>query len=68
VQRGHNREAVFIEDNDYRYYINTLKEWALELSINVYGDCLITNHVHLILDSRIQVANLGKLMKRLAGR
>jgi len=28
----------------------------------------MTNHVHLILDPREQVANLGKLMKRLAGR
>ena len=68
VQRGHNREVVFIEDADYRYYINTLKEWKEELGVKVYGYCLMTNHVHLILDPRVQVTNLGKLMKRLAGR
>lgn len=68
VQRGHNREVVFIEDDDYRYYINTLKEWKEELGVKVYGYCLMTNHVHLILDPQDQVENLGKLMKRLAGR
>ena len=68
VQRGHNREAVFVEDADYRYYINTLKEWKEELNIKVYGYCLMTNHVHLIIDPCEGEANLGKLMKRLAGR
>ncbi len=68
VQRGHNRQAVFIEAADYRYYIKTLKEWKGELSIKVYGYCLMTNHVHLIIDPCDDETNLGKLMKRLAGR
>ncbi len=68
VQRGHNREAVFIEEEDYRYYLCTLKEWKEELAIKIYGYCLMTNHVHLIIDPCEEEANLGKLMKRLAGR
>lgn len=28
----------------------------------------MTNHVHLILDAKDEPANIGKLMKRLAGR
>jgi putative transposase len=40
VQRGHNRAAVFIEEADYRYYLNSLKEWKRNLSIKVYGYCL----------------------------
>lgn len=50
VQRGHNREVVFVEEADYEYYLATLKEWKLELGVKVYGYCLMTNHVHLILD------------------
>lgn len=68
VQRGHNRETVFVEKEDYIYYLDTLKEWKQELRVNVYGYCLMTNHVHLILDPVDEPANLGKLMKRLAGR
>ncbi len=68
VQRGHNRETVFVEKDDYIYYLDTLKEWKQELNVNVYGYCLMTNHVHLILDPKDEPANIGKLMKRLAGR
>jgi len=68
VQRGHNCETVFVERQDYLYYLDTLKEWKQELNVNVYGYCLMTNHVHLILDAKDEPANIGKLMKRLAGR
>jgi putative transposase len=28
VQRGHNKNAVFVENEDYSYYLNTLVEWT----------------------------------------
>jgi putative transposase len=28
VQRGHNKNAVFVENDDYSYYLNTLIEWT----------------------------------------
>jgi len=68
VQRGHNRSAVFVEESDYRYYLDTLKEWKAELGIKLYGYCLMTNHVHLIVDPGDDPAHIGWLMKRLAGR
>ncbi len=27
VQRGHNRNAVFLGDQDYQYYLENLREW-----------------------------------------
>lgn len=27
VQRGHNRNVVFVEDLDYEYYLENLAEW-----------------------------------------
>jgi putative transposase len=48
--------------------LSTLKEWKTELGIKVYGYCLMTNHIHLIIDPGAEEKNLGKLMKRLAGR
>ena len=41
VQRGHNRNAVFIVPSDFQYYLNTLREWKAELGVQVYGYCLI---------------------------
>jgi len=68
VQRGHNRQAVFIEDADYYYYLKTLKEWKNKLDIKIYGYCLMTNHVHLIVDPGNDIGSISQLMKRLAGR
>jgi putative transposase len=67
VQRGHNKNAVFVENEDYSCYLNTLVEWTQLLSVNVYAWCLMTNHVHLLLDPGDDVKSIGLLMKRLAG-
>jgi putative transposase len=28
VQRGHNKNTVFVKNEDYSYYLNTLVEWT----------------------------------------
>ncbi|HQU15320.1 MAG: transposase [Chromatiales bacterium 21-64-14] len=68
VQRGHNLQVVFAGEEDFRYYLDTLKRWKTELGVKVYGYCLMTNHVHLVVEPPDEVAMLGRLMKRLAGR
>ena len=50
VQRGHNREAVFLADEDYQFYLENLREWKEKLAIKVYGWCLMANHVYLIVE------------------
>ena len=68
VQRGHNRNAVFIDDGDYSYYLDTLASWTQQLQVKVYAWCLRTNHAHLLLDPGDDIKSIGLLMKRLAGR
>lgn len=68
IHRGHNRQPVFMSDDDYRYYLDNLLEWKTKLQCKLYAYCLMTNHVHLILDPGENEANLAKLMKRVAGR
>jgi putative transposase len=68
VQRGHNQRDVFFTDGDRLGYLDTLVEMRAELCIKLYGYCLMTNHVHLIVDPGDHAENLGRLMKRLAGR
>ena len=68
VQRGHNRNTVFVDDDDYSYYLDTLGNWSRQLQVKVYAWCLMTNHVHLLLDPGDDIKNIGLLMKRLAGR
>lgn len=68
IQRGHNRQVVFSSDDDYLYYIQNLQEWKTELRCKVYSYCLMTNHVHLVVDPCDDVGALGRLMKRIGGR
>ncbi|OLS60225.1 transposase [Pseudomonas putida] len=68
VQRGHNRQIVFAAPQDYQRYINDLRELKDAFGIKVYAYCLMTNHVHLLVQPGTVVASLGQLMKALAGR
>jgi len=68
IQRGHNRQAVFAGDDDYLYYLDNLKEWKDKLGCKLYAYCLMSNHVHLVIDPGDDSENLALLMKRVAGR
>jgi putative transposase len=68
VQRGHNRNVVFVEEADYRFYLDSLRKFKLCYGVKVYAWCLMTNHVHLILDPLDKPDSISMLMKRLAGR
>lgn len=68
IQRGHNRQAVFAHVDDYHFYLDTLKEWKSKLDCRIYAYCLMTNHVHLVIEPGSKTENLGMLMKHVAGR
>lgn len=68
VQRGHNRKVVFAEPCDYQRYLDTLAEFKGAYGVDVYAWCLMTNHVHVPIAPRDEMASIGRLMKRLAGR
>ncbi len=50
MHRGHNRQVVFAHDEDYQYYLDNLWEWKETLGCRVYGSCVMTNHVPLVVD------------------
>jgi putative transposase len=68
VQRGHDRNAVFVQQADYAYYLENLKQVSSDLLIKVFGYCLMTNHVHLLLAPGDDANSISRLMKILAAR
>ncbi|MCW9088534.1 MAG: transposase [Gammaproteobacteria bacterium] len=48
VQRGHSREPVFFEDNDYLAYLRWLKEGAERYKVEIHAYVLMTNHIHIL--------------------
>ncbi|KGE65080.1 MULTISPECIES: transposase [Pseudomonas] len=68
VQRGHNKQVVFADTADFKRYLANLRELKTAFAVKVYAFCLMTNHVHLLLDPGEDPTALAKLMKALAAR
>ena len=68
VQRGHNRQTVFAGAEDFNFYRKNLAFYKREFGCKIYAYCLMTNHVHLIVDPCNNTESLAFLMKRVAGR
>ncbi len=48
TQRGNRRLQTFFSDNDYRQYINIMRQSCTQHSVEIWAYCLMPNHVHLI--------------------
>ncbi len=49
VQRGHSKDPVFFEENDYCAYLEWLKEAAERYACEMHAYVLMTNHIHLLV-------------------
>lgn len=67
IQRGNNRQAVFVDEADYRRYLLLLQEAAAGHSVAVHAYVLMTNHVHLLVTPETKPA-LSKFMQALGRR
>nr|WP_240961602.1 transposase [Nonlabens sp. Ci31] len=56
--RGNNNENIFLEKENYTYFLKLMKKYLLQVS-NIYSYCLLPNHFHILLkfkeDSEFQV-------------
>ncbi|MDO9289901.1 MAG: transposase, partial [Thermodesulfovibrionales bacterium] len=62
VQRGNNRENVFIDDEDRKKYIKLLKKYSGERDARILAYCLMSNHVHLLIKPK-ENDSLYKMMQ-----
>ena len=49
ILRGNNRQNLFIDETDRKFFIERLKKYSAELKIDVYAYCLMNNHVHILI-------------------
>ena len=48
TQRGNNRQDVFFVDDDRNVYLQLLREQADKYGLEIFGYCLMANHIHLV--------------------
>jgi len=62
VQRGNNREKVFLDRGDYERYLSFLSKYSEEKEVAVLAYCLMPNHTHLLVRPS-EVEALPKMMQ-----
>lgn len=67
IQRGNNRQACFYSEEDYRFYLDCLHEYAQETQCAIHAYVLMTNHVHLLF-TPLKPESAGQLMKKVGQR
>lgn len=46
--RGNRGEPIFLEDEDYRYYLKVLEKSRRKSGLTCFAYCLMPNHLHLL--------------------
>jgi putative transposase len=67
IQRGNNRQAIFVDDSDRALYLRELAELAGVHGLAIHAYVLMPNHVHL-LATPAQHETLSRLMQGLGRR
>lgn len=64
IVRGNNREPIFFAEEDYRFYLDKLKDACIKHRCDVHAYVLMTNHVHLLMTPH-QKESISKVMQML---
>jgi putative transposase len=63
VLRGINRQDVFYDNGDFQHFLETLGQTKSGQEFEVYGYCLMSNHIHLLI--REKKDNISRIMSRI---
>jgi len=63
LTRGNNRQDVFLDTEAYQTYLEILKKYKEKFECKIYHYVLMTNHVHLVLETRAEGGGLAEVMK-----
>jgi REP-associated tyrosine transposase len=61
MARGNRREPVFLDDDDYAFYLKRLALYQARYTVMLHAYCLMPNHVHLV--TRTTTAPLDRFMQ-----
>ena len=64
--RGINRQSIFEDDEDNEKFLQTIKDCKDVSEFELYGYCLMGNHVHLLLKEGKE--SLELVFKRIGAR
>jgi len=67
IQRGNNRDSIFVREKDYRFFLKCLLQGSRRYGALIHAYVLMTNHFHLLATPR-QKESLPKLLQSVGRR
>ena len=67
IQRGNNRDIIFVTDTDREFYLEVLLESCRRFECRIHAYVLMTNHVHFLLTPDTQSA-ISQVMQSVGRR
>ena len=65
MNRGAKRSQIFSKDDDYKLFINVLKEACSLFNVYISAYCLMSNHYHIVVHT--PEGNLSRFMRHVNG-
>jgi putative transposase len=62
ITRGNNRQKLFHDDEDFRFYLEQLRKYKERCDVSVVHYCIMSNHVHLLARSEKDKRAISKMM------
>ena len=59
MNRGDRRESIFKDDEDRQRFLGTLGEACVKTGWQVHAYCLMSNHFHLVIETRNAAGQSG---------
>jgi len=63
ILRGINRQDIFYDDDDYQRFLKTIDQMKSDDQFLIYGYCLMTNHLHLLIREKIDT--ISRIISRI---
>ena len=67
IQRGNNREPIFADEEDHRFYLECLQEAAKQNLLSIHAYVQMTNHVHILATPEVSTS-ISKTMQSIGRR
>lgn len=63
MNRGANHQKIFLDKNDYLYFLELLKITKAKYKFELHSYCLMPNHYHLLMETLDE--DVSKIMKQI---